>query len=955
MEVDSLVWIKLPNDGDWVKAKISGIETKTKETSFTVLLQDDKSQLTGQTLTVTTSSLDQSSSEYDAVKLRNHTDDLSADHIHDLVVLSYLHEPAILWSLKARFHKDVIYTNTGPILIAVNPFKNLSMYSKNKVESYRYAGELGPEKASEMLPHVFKVADNAYRNMVSAVMQKKNKADQSILVSGESGAGKTETTKFIMRYLADVTKSKDAVANPSEQHGIEHLVLQSNPILESFGNARTLRNDNSSRFGKFIEINFSTFGQLNDKFRIDGATIRTYLLEKVRLVYQSRGERNYHCFYELLKGGSQEELDARGLTKVEDFKYINGSGCMQRLDGVNDIDQYQIVKTAMRDLNFTADEEEFVMNIVAAVLHLGNIQFQPADRAHGDGSTGQECIMDPSTLPHAQHACKLLFVEFQELQKALCEKEIVTRDDLIIKRLEIAEAEYAKDALAKTLYGALFDWLVLRVNGAIQSRSSSATTSSSNGKILQKGHVAFIGVLDIFGFENFEHNSFEQLCINYTNETLQQHFNQFVFEYEQQLYDKEDIQWSFIAFPDNKETLDLLENKQKGIFSICDDQARFQWSTNITLVNRLYETFAQHPRFQAGKVEKARNQFTVKHYAGVVCYDSEHFLEKNNDAVSGDMLRLLKSSQSKLMPQLVEFLKEESSTEEAVAPTKMSRRGSNFGGGGNASSAAHTVGSEFRRQLKDLMTNVSLTTPHYIRCIKPNSSNKANVFESHLVLSQLRCCGVIEAVRVSRAGFPNRFKFVDFVERYACISTSIKAIRKKYSDDKGQAKYLCQELSKVVVQNLAFRPSSSVAGSDSMVTAGLQVGLTMVFLRRNCFDILEQSRFVLNRQSAIKLQTSYRRHYASKLFRKMKKSALKLQCRCRIMIARLRLRFLLLERSAIQVQRIGRGFIAKRRVQLSFAAIVMLQSMYRRFQAMKLRKLLKRGRSQVRIAALMRR
>jgi myosin V len=631
MEIDSLVWARCSADDDWVKGKVEKVQelsnTKQKSFQINILVQDERGNLTGQRLSVTTGFIEQSATEFEFVKLRNTTDELNAEHIDDLVVLSYLHEPAILWSLYSRFKHDIIYTNTGPILLAVNPFKNLSMYSEEKVRAYRHAGENGIDQANIMKPHVFKVADGAYRNMTRCIFETKTKPDQSILVSGESGAGKTETTKFIMRYLADITKhsvqdtttstTPITTTNSPGQLGVEHLVLQSNPILESFGNARTLRNDNSSRFGKFIEINFSTIASQSDnnntnagnnnnnnnnkqyfkpRLMIQKATIRTYLLEKVRLVYQSEGERNYHCFYEFLKGTSNEILEKCGLTRnIYDYKYLSSyTHCETRQDNIQDDDQYLEVMTALQDLEFTIAEQTFIQHIMSSILHLGNLSFT-YDANLRNHSTGEEtCIIHPNTLYHANYICQLLSIQLEHLQHGLCEKEIITREGIIVKKLMISEAENTRDSLAKTIYSALFDWLVDRVNTSIQIRSqsllqptttvstsSTSSTSSTatanstnhnnnNNNITKvrstvnttatktKAIEAFIGVLDIFGFENFQNNSFEQLCINFTNETLQQHFNQFVFEYEQSLYEKEQISWHFISFPDNKETLDLL-------------------------------------------------------------------------------------------------------------------------------------------------------------------------------------------------------------------------------------------------------------------------------------------------------------------------------------------------------------------------------------------------------------
>lgn len=949
-----MVWAKASTDDDWVKAKVEKVEetivNKQKGFAIGVLFQDSSGQLNGQRGIINTNFVDQSSSEFELIKLRNQNDEVSSENVDDLVVLSYLHEPAILWSIYQRFRHDIIYTNTGPILLAINPFKNLSMYSMEKVAAYRHAGEGGIDKANSMKPHVFKVADGAYRNMSRCIFETRTKADQAILVSGESGAGKTETTKFIMRYLADITKDSSASHNADNQFGVEHLVLQSNPILESFGNARTLRNDNSSRFGKFIEINFAADNSGKELLSIQKATIRTYLLEKVRLVHQSDGERNYHCFYEYLLGSPLEEREKRGLTRIEDYKYLTKSRCIARKDGVDDEIQHKEVVTALQDLEFTESEQSFIADIVAAVLHIGNIMFcRDMDVAN---VTGEECRVDGASLYHAEQICSLLKVDLSSLQKALCEKEIFTREGVIIKKLSIAEADSARDSLSKTVYGALFDWLVFKVNHSIQSRSSliinssNALSTGKNAKLsLGKRNIssAFIGVLDIFGFENFDYNSFEQLCINFTNETLQQHFNQFVFEYEQSLYEKEGINWSFVAFPDNKETLDLLDNRQKGIFSICDDQGRLGRTTLSSLVSRLYDTFAQHPRFSANSKEKARNLFVLHHYAGPVCYDAQQFLEKNNDTVSQDMIKLLRSSAEPLLLGLLPYLKVEEQSS-----------------GGSSNNKAQTLGFQFRTQLRDLMQNISSTTPHYIRCIKPNPVNQSNQFDQKLVVSQLRCCGVIEAVRVSRAGFPNRYKFLEFLQRYACLTRKEQdflALWKssQTADIKTLSEQLAERLAPLVIQDSNFKMpinlASSASSTNQLVLSGVQVGVSMVFLRRNTFDVLELLRFSLLRASAIVIQARLRCLKFQKVYRLLRRSVKKVQCWIRVRFAKRVMRWLRETKASIILQTKVRSWLCRRQYHKQYRSVILVQSLIRRFRGKKISNGLRRIRNQIRIAA----
>lgn len=544
MEEGCDVWVRPDRTDNWVKAKIISIAKYTPPTSayrkpdlnamkqsvFVLDLQDDDGCILGQ-IEVLSAPMPDSLEEYETVKLRNpegdlQNDQVAAQHVNDLIALSYLHEPAIMYCLQQRFFMDRIYTSTGPILLAVNPFKKLDIYSEKTVIQYRDAGasaKFNSDLVKKLPPHPFQIADNAYRNMVSNALLNRSYLrrnpygeaglvvqNQSILVSGESGAGKTETTKFIMRYLADITKDIRHSSDSSSQ-SIENQVLQSNPILECFGNARTLRNDNSSRFGKFIEINFS-FGERNDEiFRITGATIRTYLLEKVRLVRQAQGERNYHVFYELMSGYEPTHLKALGLTDLSAFNYTNQSCMYDRLDGVKDSEQFKKTAKALQVLGIDEEEQTAIWRIVAAVMHVGNITFDV--KAGGPGGEDDGSKISPSCQHHVKNCCELLELNEVEFVKALCVQKLIIPDKVLEKMVSTSGAEHNRDNFSKSIYGALFDWLVQRVNNTIASVKTGETSKED------MKNNSFIGVLDIFGFENFEMNSFEQvkLCqIYYT-------------------------------------------------------------------------------------------------------------------------------------------------------------------------------------------------------------------------------------------------------------------------------------------------------------------------------------------------------------------------------------------------------------------------------------------------------
>ncbi|VAH77128.1 unnamed protein product [Triticum turgidum subsp. durum] len=431
--------------------------------------------------------------------------------VDDMTRLSYLHEPGVLQNLATRYELNEIYTYTGSILIAVNPFQRLlHLYDTHMMEQYKGA-DFG-----ELSPHVFAIADVAYREMIN---EGKN---NSILVSGESGAGKTETTKMLMRYLAHLGGRSGVEGRTVEQ--------QSNPVLEAFGNAKTVRNNNSSRFGKFVEIQFDKTG------RISGAAIRTYLLERSRVCQINTPERNYHCFY-FLCAAPPEDTQRYKLADARSFHYLNQSSCIE-VEGINDAEEYLATRRAMDIVGINEEEQEAIFRVVAAVLHIGNINFAKGKEV--DSSV----IQDDNSRFHLNTASELLECDCNNLEKALITREIVTPEEIITRTLDPESALASRDALAKTIYSRLFDWIVEKINVSIGQ--------DPNSKQL-------IGVLDIYGFESFKINSFEQLCINYTNEKLQQHFNQHVFKMEQEEYTREEINWSYIEFVDNQDVLDLIE------------------------------------------------------------------------------------------------------------------------------------------------------------------------------------------------------------------------------------------------------------------------------------------------------------------------------------------------------------------------------------------------------------
>lgn len=829
---------------------------------------------------------------------------------NDLIHLTHLHEPAVVYCLKKRYSVDEIYTNTGPILIALNPFKDCKvLYSSPVMKMYSERGERSSGKsdgkqagAADLPPHVYAVADSAYRSMMRTLDDNRGRitvgesADQSILVSGESGAGKTVTTKIIMSYLATLSERStiimEANRQPKKDYGttslldnrhitgnkksfdkntqsvnrsIEQQVLQSNPILESFGNARTIRNDNSSRFGKFIEIQFSSSGILS------GASIDTYLLEKVRLISQAPGERNYHIFYEILTGSNRQERKRFFLEDLtaEDFFITSNSGIYSRRDNIRDDASFLELKNSMTIMGFTTDEQYDTFDVVCALLHTSNLTFEKINDT--------ECILEEEN-PYVTSATELLGVTSDALNRALCFSILEVGGEIVYKTLSMEQSHKALEAIVKATYSALFTYMVDMVNDFIRS-------------VNNEEKATFIGVLDIFGFESFEKNGFEQLCINFTNETLQQQFNLFIFKAEQLEYEKEGVAWEFISFPDNQDVLDLIEKKNTGIFSILDEQCVLGHPTDRSFALATYKKCSQHERFTANQAQQAKGCFSINHYAGPVEYDTRSFLEKNKDELPKEAYELLKSSSIPFLQYLADVQKSHQSSNNNQNTVDGSVRR------GLSSLVRVSVCGQFRIQLRKLSSRINGTSPHYIRCLKPNDDLKPNQFDPAVIADQLRCGGIVEAIRVSRVGFPQRYPHEHFYRRYRILedhrNNASRYFRRKKDSSPARARSSCEFLVDSIVHQLLKDDSSMHDGTetfsaqshsiqsqrtssvrkeissiysknfgyqnrqknrhDSMtalrksndkkneyLSAGIQIGKTKVFLRQWAFDKLEQ-------------------------------------------------------------------------------------------------------------------
>uniref|UniRef100_A0A8C3GEN8 Myosin VC n=1 Tax=Cairina moschata TaxID=8855 RepID=A0A8C3GEN8_CAIMO len=700
---------------------------------------------------------------------------------NDLTALSYLHEPAVLHNLKIRFvESKLIYTYSGIILVAINPYKQLPIYGDAIIHAY------SGQNMGDMDPHIFAVAEEAYKQMA------RNNKNQSIIVSGESGAGKTVSARYTMRYFATVSKST------SNAH-VEDKVLASNPITEAVGNAKTTRNDNSSRFGKYTEISF------DQSYRIIGANMRTYLLEKSRVVFQSENERNYHIFYQLCASAMQPEFQHLKLGRSQENNLLFTFNCFIFL-GLKEDFQMDIFKT------------------LAAILHLGNVEIT----AVGD----ERSSISPED-SHLNMFCELLDLNFDKMTQWLCHRKIITTSETVIKPMTKAQAVNARDALAKKIYSHLFDFIVERINQALQFTGKQHT---------------FIGVLDIYGFETFDVNSFEQFCINYANEKLQLQFNLHVFKLEQEEYMKEDIPWTLIDFYDNQPVIDLIEAKM-GILELLDEECLLPHGTDENWLQKLYNNFVnKNALFE--KPRMSNTSFIIQHFADKVEYKCEGFLEKNRDTVYEVLMEILKESKFRLCANFFQdnpasispfssTINIKSARPVLKPPNKQLRM---------------TVGSKFRSSLSLLMETLNATTPHYVRCIKPNDEKQPFEFDSKRVAQQLRACGVLETIRISAQSYPSRWTYIEFFSRYSILMTQ----QELSLNDKKQ---IC----KIVLQRLIQDPNQ------------YQFGRTKIFFRAGQVAYLEKLRSDKLRHACIMIQKSVRGWLQRKKFLRIKQAAVTIQ------------------------------------------------------------------------------
>ncbi|XP_022593788.1 unconventional myosin-XV-like [Seriola dumerili] len=740
-----------------------------------------------------------------------------AEGMEDMTQLPELNETTVLMNLKKRYDQELLYTYIGSILVSVNPYKLLNIYGTDMVLQYEGRG------LSDNPPHLFAIANLSYTTMMDA------KKDQCIVISGESGSGKTEATKLILRYLTAIHHKR----NVTQQ--IE--ILEATPLLESFGNAKTVRNDNSSRFGKYTQIYM-------EEGVISGAITSQYLLEKSRIVFQAKSERNYHIFYEMLAGLPPHEKHSLYLQEAETYYYLNqGGDCT--IEGKDDGEDFKRLLCAMDILCFTPEEQNGIYRLLSSVLHLGNVYFQPHQ------AEGQEVASVVST-QEIRVVAELLQVSPDGLQKSVTFKLTDTVREKIYTPLTVESAVDARDAVAKILYSLLFSWLTERINGRVYPRSEALS----------------ISILDIYGFEELQVNSFEQLCINYANETLQFYFNRVIFQEEQEEYMREQIEWQQQPFSHNQACLDLIAAKPHGILRILDDQCGFPQATDHTFLQKCHYHHGNNPLYARPKMPLP--EFTLKHYAGKVTYQVNKFLDKNFDMVRQEVLDIFIQSKNRMVSSL--FLKQSESVSQQRSNVQRSSTARRY--------QANTVSAKFQSSLQELLEKMERCNPYFVRCIKPNHHKEPGVFDFELVSTQLHYSGIMETIHIRREGYPIRLHFHSFLSRYKAL--------------------LCmKDLPPADGENCVIM----LHRLGPVKTGSFQLGVSKIFLKEEMYQLLEGKRDRVLNIAAMTLQRYTRICFIRKNYVKFRRRVILFEARCRGYVARkkfaLRRKYLIRFRSAV--------------------------------------------------------
>uniref|UniRef100_A0A3B3WS78 Myosin X n=1 Tax=Poecilia mexicana TaxID=48701 RepID=A0A3B3WS78_9TELE len=750
--------------------------------------------------------------------------------VEDMATLEDLHDGAIMHNLYQRYQQRQIYTYIGSILAAVNPYQPLpGLYDRPTIELY------SRHHLGEISPHIFAVASDCYRSLW------RRQQNQCVLISGESGAGKTESTKLILRFLSAMSQHSLEVSCRDKTSHVEEALLESSPIMEAFGNAKTVYNNNSSRFGKFVQLHF------NQKGNIQGGRIVDCILSNSnRVVRQNPGERNYHIFYAILAGANNQQREAFGLTRPESYHYLRQSSCTEDKT-INDSSTFQDVLSAMQTMQFTEENIREVLRLLAGILHAGNIEFMTAGGAQ---------VASKSALSWTS---ELLGLNSEQLAEVLTHRSMILRGEEISTPLTVEQAVDSRDSMAMALYSQCFNWIIHKLNHRIRGKEDFKS----------------ISILDIFGFENFEVNRFEQFNINYANEKLQEYFNKHIFSLEQLEYNKEGLVWVDINWMDNAECLDLIE-KKLGLLALMNEESHFPKATDDTLLEKLHSQHSKNPFYVKPRV--AVHLFGVRHYAGEVVYDVRGMLEKNRDTFRDDILNMLRESRSvgwmlDFVYDLFEHVLSRNKQDTLKSSTKHRRP---------------TVSSQFKDSLHSLMATLSTSNPYFIRCIKPNTHKMPDQFDQTVVLNQLRYSGMLETVKIRRSGFPVRRSFQDFCSRYKVLMRGVLTP----DDHRGRCKQL-----------LHLYDSSS---------ADWQLGKTKVFLRESLEQRLEKQREVEVLKAAMIIQAHVLGYMARKQYRRLLQCIVVIQKNYRAFYWRRK--FLLLRWAALTFQKRLRGRLARRAV-----------------------------------------
>ncbi|CAG9768110.1 unnamed protein product [Ceutorhynchus assimilis] len=756
--------------------------------------------------------------------MESHLEDRDRVGVADAVLLEdFTNENAFVNNLQKRFDEDVIYTYIGPVLVSVNPYKELNIYTTADVKAYE------KKNFFEVPPHVYAITDTAYRSL------REENREQCILISGESGSGKTEASKKVLQYISEVTERKGEIEK------VKNKLLDSNPVLEAFGNAKTNKNDNSSRFGKFMDIQFNFEGNPV------GGNILNYLLEKSRVISQAPGERNFHIFYQLLKGATQETLSKLSLKRDLGAYYYLSNGERSQDFNSNDLANFNEIQRALSTLEFSQEVQNDIFTIISAILHLGNVGFSEAE--------GKAVILKPDLV---ETIAKLLNCDSEKLQLSLVQRTIETIRDVVTTPLDRELAIYARDALAKAVYDRLFTWLVKRINRSLQPSDTR--------------RISVMGILDIYGFEIFQKNRFEQLCINFCNEKLQQLFIELTLRSEQDEYQKEGIQWEHVTYFDNKIICDLIEEKHKGLIAFMDEECLRPGDPNdLTLLAKLDKQLSYHNHYISHKkadvkLQKimGRDEFRLIHYAGAVTYNVKSFIEKNNDLLYRDLREAMCSSSNSILQSIF--------TESEQRSKKM----------------PETAITQFKNSLNNLMVILKDKEPSYIRCIKPNEFQKSGVFDVEIVKHQVTYLGLMENLRVRRAGFAYRRTYELFLRRYKSLC------KDTWPNYRGSAKDGVQHL----VCSLGYEAEE------------YQMGKTKIFIRHpqtlfrtedafqvkkhdiasiiqaNWKGLLQRKRYIKIRESVIVLQKYIRRYLAKTNAKRRRQAAMTIRSFIRGFITR---------------------------------------------------------------------